>query len=440
MNSVLAVRVFAVILMVVVFGVAIHAPVTIYLSTHFPDWELVIKSWKELLLGLATVILLVEVARRQMFGQFLRDRIIQMLLAYAGLHFVLAALIPNSVSAIGAGLLIDLRYLLFFTLVYCGVRLVPNLRVTFLRVVMVGAGVILGFALLQMFVLPRDILANIGYGPDTIAPYLTVDDNEDYVRINSTLRGPNPLGAYAVIIFAIVVAAATKFGGRLRSDQHLVTGIAVAASCLMLIVSYSRSALLALLIATGAIVAHISGARISKKLVGMCAGILVAVSLLFITFAGNPVVSHIVWHDDPNGGGRVDSNQEHVNSLIDGTERMVSQPFGAGIGSTGSASLLSDKPIVIENQYLFTAHEVGWLGLGLFIWLFVTIMRQLWRARASALALGVFASGLGLAAIGILLPVWVDDTVSIVWWGLAALGVGGWEMGNRKGGKYARKN
>ncbi len=426
MYSVLAVRVFAVILMVVVFGVVIHTPATIYLSTHLPDWELVIKSWKELLLGVATAILIAEVARRRLFGEFLRDRIVQILLAYACLHFVLALLIPNDLQAIGAGLLIDLRYLLFFALVYCGVRLAPNLRVTFLRVVMVGAGVVLGFALLQMFVLPKDILANIGYGPDTIAPYLTVDDNEGYLRINSTLRGPNPLGAYAVIIFAIVVAAAAKFGGRLRNDQHLVTGIAIAASCLMLIVSYSRSALLALIVATGALVAHISGSRINKRLVGFCGAVLVAVSLLFIAFAGNPVVSHIVWHDDPNGGGRVDSNQEHINSLVDGTERMISQPIGAGIGSTGSASLLSDKPLIIENQYLFTAHEVGWLGLGLFIWLFVIIMRRLWRARTSALALGVFASGLGLAVIGILLPVWVDDTVSIVWWGLAGLAIGGY--------------
>jgi len=33
----------------------------------------------------------------------------------------------------------------------------------------------------------------------------------------------------------------------------------------------------------------------------------------------------------------------------------------------------------------------------------------------------VWASGLGLILIGLVLPVWVDDTVSIVWWGLAAL-------------------
>jgi len=48
------------------------------------------------------------------------------------------------------------------------------------------------------------------------------------------------------------------------------------------------------------------------------------------------------------------------------------------------------------------------------------------------LALGVFASGIGLALVGFFLPVWADDTVSIIWWGLAAVVVGGWGLGNGK--------
>jgi hypothetical protein len=35
----------------------------------------------------------------------------------------------------------------------------------------------------------------------------------------------------------------------------------------------------------------------------------------------------------------------------------------------------------------------------------------------------VFASGIGLAVIGVLLPVFVDETVAIIWWGLAAVGL-----------------
>ena len=74
---------------------------------------------------------------------------------------------------------------------------------------------------------------------------------------------------------------------------------------------------------------------------------------------------------------------------------------------------------------MFIAHETGWVGLTIFVMILVGVLSRLWRRREDWLALGVFASGIALAVIGLLLPVWVDDTVSIVWWGLAAIVIGG---------------
>ena len=142
-------------------------------------------------------------------------------------------------------------------------------------------------------------------------------------------------------------------------------------------------------------------------------------------------IENVVLHENDEGGSQVSSNDDHVASLLDGSERMLRQPIGAGIGSTGSASLMSDNALIIENQYLFIAHEVGWFGLILFMVLFFLIIRKLWRLRQDWLCLGAVTSGIGLACIGILLPVWVDDTVSIIWWGLAAVAVA-------SGGEYAR--
>jgi hypothetical protein len=136
-------------------------------------------------------------------------------------------------------------------------------------------------------------------------------------------------------------------------------------------------------------------------------------------------VSNVFLHENPLTGSSTNSNQGHISSLQDGILRFVVQPFGAGVGSTGSASLHTNAPLIIENQYLSTAHEVGWLGLAFFLMIFIGIMSRLWQRRSDWLALGVFASGIGLAAIGLLLPVWVDDTVAIVWWGLAAIAIGG---------------
>ena len=138
-------------------------------------------------------------------------------------------------------------------------------------------------------------------------------------------------------------------------------------------------------------------------------------------------MSNVILHENPTTGAEVSSNDGHVESLIFGVGRLVAQPLGAGIGSTGSASLYDDDEggVIIENQYLYIAHETGWLGLALFVAIFGLIMVRLWQARDDWLALGAFASGVGMALIGLLLPVWADDTVAIVWWALAATALGG---------------
>jgi hypothetical protein len=132
-------------------------------------------------------------------------------------------------------------------------------------------------------------------------------------------------------------------------------------------------------------------------------------------------VKNVVFHNNPTTGAAVDSNADHVTSLVDGVRLAASQPMGAGVGTTGSASLFGGGPLIIENQYLMIAHEVGWLGLGLFLAIYIVFLKRVWRERQDWFALGIWASGIGLGIIGLLLPVWADDTIAIVWWGLAAV-------------------
>ncbi len=425
-------RVLVGILLIIATGIVLHAPLTVWLGTMWPDYSPFIKAWKEVLMGVALVLLAVAVVRRKQFDAFMQDRLIQLALVYAGLHFVMIGVFQNGLQSAGAGLLIDLRYVLYFVLVYGAIRLYPHYRSLFIKVIVAGAAIVLAFGVLQIVALPKDILAHIGYSKATIAPYLTVDQNPDYVRINSTLRGPNPLGAYVVIVLSLLLAAVVKYRHKLQTRHWwLAAGVAVAGG-LVINATYSRSSLGALLIALGVIVGVVLTGK-ARRYAGIGAAVaLIGVIVLIFAAREHPVVSNLVWHDNPNGGSKIDSNEDHAESLADGFQRMVRQPLGAGVGSTGSASLDGDKPLIIENQYLFTAHEVGWLGLGLFAWLYVEVLRRLWSRRESALSLGVFASGVGLAVIGIVLPVWVDDTVSIIWWGLAGLGLGAWEMGKSK--------
>ncbi len=413
-------RVIALGLLIIWGLIVLHAPLTVLLVSHgAPVW---IKAWKEILMVLIAVLLLIHAIRLKKLQMFLRDPILWAVAAYGLVNLIMALCSSTGLSAIYAGLAINLRYVLFFGLVYVFITLHPRYRLMFWRVGLIGAGIVIGFAVLQL-VLPHDILKYLGYSKDTIAPYLTVDENPAYIRENSTLRGPNPLGAYAGSVAILTVAYVTARWRQLRANSRhmlLAAGVFIA-SLIALWVSYSRSALLAAIVGITLIMIVKVASRITRQ--HWAALILTTLVLVCVGWAirDTSFVHNVILHDNPTTGANVDSNAGHLSSLQDGIARMIAQPFGAGVGSTGSASLLSDEGVIIENQYLMIAHEVGWLSLGLFVWLYYVVMVALWRRRASWLGLGVWACGISLALIGLVLPVWVDDTVSIVWWGLAAL-------------------
>lgn len=407
-------------IVVVLALIVIHAPLTVWLGTQAPAYEQLIKSWKELIIGVGLVALAIDLTLRRRWSMLARDWLFWAIIGYVALHFLLLLVHHTSPLATIAGLAIDLRYVAMFALVYSYLRLYPQHRRTLLTVIGGGAVLVVGFAVLQL-VLPRDFLTVFGYGDTTIRPYLLVDQNEAFPRFGSTLRGPNPMGAYIGIVLAGVTAwSAARWRRSSKRDRAVVALLGIA-SLVALYISHSRSAWIAAALAMTIVVSVRSSGRTRRVGYAVAAGLVAAVLIGVVVFRDNPIVSKLVFHEDPAESGLVNSNDEHAASLVDGVERMIAQPIGAGIGSTGSASLLSDSPLIIENQYLFIAHEVGWAGFVLFGIIYGAVLHRLWLRRSRWLALAVFASGVGLFVIGLLLPVWADDTVSIVWWALAAL-------------------
>lgn len=424
MNARFLRKIYMGILVVIFGGIVLHAPFSVAMSVLLPQFELLFKSWKEILLAIAAILLVVIVCRERKWRYIYKDRLLQVIGVYIALHLLLLLPFWQGLTASAAGLMIDLRYLVFFVLVYVGLRLYPSYRSLFVKVGVAGAAIVLIFALLQVFVLPPDALKYIGYSRDTIVSYLTVDQNPDYVRINSTLRGPNPVGAYAVITLACLAAAFVK--RKIPRDRWSITLMCLLSvgGVVALWASYSRSALVAGVLAVMLVVLLTIGRRLSRRTWIISFIILGGLIGGFLAVRETSFVSHVLLHENPQGGSAISSNDGHIESLETGTSRLLTQPLGAGVGSTGSASLYGDNPLIIENQYLFIAHETGWIGLLLFIAISIMVLLRLWRHRSDWLALGIFTSGIGLMAIGLLLPVWVDDTVSIVWWGLAAIVLG----------------
>lgn len=421
LDALLKIYVYA--LMVVFVGVVFHAPLSVWLGVNLPEYDLLIKAWKEVILVALLPIGVLLAWQRGILKEILRDKIIFAIGIYALLHVLLVFVFQLPFLATISGLMIDLRYVLFFVLVYVALKMAPQYKWQLIWVGIGAAILSLTFALLQVFVLPPDFLTVLGYSRDTIASHMYVDNNPEYLRINGTLRGPNPLGAYTVIILALL--AAYLLQGKLQTQRYgqvALVALLSAGSVVAVWASYSRSALVAAIMAVALVAVVIYARRIPFKIWGT-AGVITLVLMSGAVYMARDTyfVQHVIFHEDPEGTSVVSSNDEHLESLQVGTERMLAQPLGAGVGSTGSASIYTDDPLIIENQYLFIAHESGWPGIVLFLAIFGGILWRLWRAPREWLNIGVFASGVGLAAIGLLQPVWVDDTVSLVWWGLAGL-------------------
>ena len=415
-------RVYVGILLVIFGGIVLHAPISVVLETLWPNHDLLIKSWKEILMLIAGIIALVLLYKTKRV-KLLRDPILVAIGIYAVLHLILLTYNAKGLASSAAGLAIDLRYLLFFGLVYIAVRLYPSYRKIFVKVAIAGALIVLIFALLQVFILPYDVLKYIGYNKNTIIPYLLVDQNHSFVRINSTLRGPNPLGAYAGIALVLIVAFIAKH--KVPKEKWSIATLIVLSlgGIVALWASYSRSALVGAVIAIAIVLIVAAYRKLSTKVWIVIGAVLFLLAGGIFVFRGTSFVSNVLLHDNSSNSRVTESNGQHISSIKVGLIQLVHHPLGAGIGSTGSASLYGNNPMIIENQYLFVAHEVGWFGLLVFISIFVAILLKLWDLRKNWLSLGIFASGVGLALIGLLLPVWADDTVAIVWWGLAAIAI-----------------
>lgn len=413
-------HVIAWLLLVIMSLIVVHAPITVFIDSRFPQISDVVKAWKEILMLVALVLLAVDYTRRKAWRAAFKDVLLWLIAGYAALHLLLLVVYRLPANAVIAGLMIDLRYIAYFALVYLFLKAYPAYKESFLRIAMIGAAIVVGFAVLQL-ALPHNFLSYFGYGDSTIEPYITIDKNPAFVRENSTLRGPNPLGAYAVIVLAGVTAFWITQRKKLsdKNTRNIVIFFA-AAGFVALVVSYARSAWIGAVIACVVLL----GVKYKNVITWRKAGyIAIATAILGGVVYGarnTSFVQNALIHNNPTTGASVDSNTQHLESVTNGVSSMLAHPLGQGVGSSGSASLFTNMPTVIENQFLFVAHETGWLGLTLFVAITWIVLARLWRKRADWMALAVFSSGIGLVVVGLMLPVWADDTVSIVWWGLAA--------------------
>lgn len=380
------------------------------------------KAWKEVLLALLVLVSLVPITTDPKMRQALWSRWYNKLIVIYGLlHIVSLLIVGNQTEPLVVGLGINLRIVSFFAvsqiLFY---YLKPPRRIVLTTLLAPFVGVVV-VGLLQMFVLPYDYLAWFGYDKSTtIAPFHTIDQQLDQLRYMSTLRGPNPLGAYLILPLVVVGDLARRYFTKDKMKAGALSLLSLG-GLVLLYGSHSRSAWIGFIIALGVYTLLSVPTVWQKRLVGIGLVGVIAAGVLVFQLRDTSFVQNVILHDNPEIGPAVTSNSARVDAFNEAIEDISERPLlGCGPGCAGPASFYDPDGIVLaENYYLQVAQEVGVVGLMLFVGIVVLVALRLFELRADSLALALLASLVGLSVANMLLHVWADDTLAYVWWGLA---------------------
>lgn len=239
-----------------------HAFLTIWGADIFGHYT-ALRLWKEALLVIASLgLLFLIIFDHKIRTNTLSRRLVWLMLAYTGVNCLWAAVAVHngdvSTKAAGYGLIVNLRFLAFFLLCWSlGLRM-SRLRNHWQWLILWPASIVVVFGLLQAFVLPKDFLIHFGYGIQTIEPFETVNNDSSYIRIASTLRGANPLGAYLLIPLSMLAVLITKRQQNKKQAALFVGGLIV------LFFTFSRSAWIGALLAFASI-AMFSDKRLDER-------------------------------------------------------------------------------------------------------------------------------------------------------------------------------
>lgn len=409
-----------------------HAFLTVWLASLGLNYTAV-RLWKEVLLlilfGLAvTLYLRNSQLRQELMGRRLVRYLALSVLGYGIIHFVIGlwALQAGTMSltAFGYALISNLRAFVFFAItLVVGMFYADWLRKYSWRVLLWPAGLVVLFGLLQEFVLSFDVLRHFGYGPQTIQPYVAVDQKVEYARLQSFLRGPNPLGAYLVIVLTAWVGLFMA-----RSRQYAWYGAGILATIVVLYGTFSRSAYIGAAVAAGLLIVWLITSAKTRRFIVVGGVLLVMLGAgLVFGLRDNDYVQNVVFHTDENSRSSTSSNEARASALLSGMSDVVSEPLGRGPGTAGPASVYNTESArIAENYYIQVGQEVGVLGFALLGSITTLVGILLWRMVPQSLFAGVLlASLIGITAINMLSHAWADDTLAYVWWGFAGFVIGG---------------
>jgi hypothetical protein len=411
--------------MLILLLMPLHAFLTVWGSSLIGHYT-TLRLWKEALLVLCSFSVIFLLAfDHKIRSHTITRRLVWLILAYIALNIAwgLLALDQHDVTAkaLGYGLISNLRFLIFFMVTWSAALRLQKLRLKWRPIILIPALIVVVIGLLQIFVLPHDFFRHFGYSADTIQPIATVNHNNHYVRAFSTLRGPNPLGAYLLIPISLL----SVFMLRAKARDWRYAAFLIAA-WVVLFFSYSRSALAAAVLSTVVILFTSRLTRKSQQVgLVLAATFVLLLGSITIAFRHNVHFENFVFHTQTNSAIKATSDQGHATALRKGLSDFAGHPLGRGPGTAGPASYYNtgEPERLAENYYIQVGEETGIIGLALFLLINLGVGYLLWIRRSDPLALSLFASLIGLTLINMLSHAWSDDTLAYIWWGLAGIAI-----------------
>ncbi|OWZ84969.1 O-antigen ligase family protein [Natranaerobius trueperi] len=206
---------------------------------------------------------------------------------------------------------------------------------------------------------------------ETPANWIDRDMENIRTRVFSTIGNPNALGGYMIMFIPLAMSLFLRRGGSLLNRSlYLIISIIMG---LTLIFTFSRGAWIGLLVGLGLLLV-----LKDKRFI-----ILFVVALVAMPFILPETVTGRLFHAfSPEYLAR-SAEAGRLYYWKEAFLRMLDNPiFGTGIGSFGdTVAIRHDMPgaVWVDNHYLKLGAELGITGLGIFLWLVISIFKQAYK-------------------------------------------------------------
>jgi hypothetical protein len=431
-------------------GLLFYMPLHIFISTWVGSTFGILgftKSLKDIVLfvGLLITIALwlrsTGVSKKRKLAQ---DKLFIIMGCYSILTLLLAIVMPTDETSEILGVVYNLR---FFAMFVYGALLLDIkgtaedrglLQKRSVTAVLVSAGVVVSFGIIQYLILPNDFLSHFGYSVQNgVFPAFFIDNKPDLERIMSTIRDPNSLGSYLMIILSLCFAwYITKNKPKPYNKPNMWVNILLLMTMISLWFSFSRSAWIGAVLAVTIILKLQNGKSKNvsqnkksyyKRPIALFLSSIITIALVgtLMSVKDTYFVQNIVLHADESTTLE-DPNELRIKFIKQSFVDIAENPEGLGPGRAGLASIKNKKQgtILNENYYLQIATETGVIGVILFILINFMVLKRLltlYLIKNNWVLLALFASGFGLFFTNLLVHIWSNEAVAYTWWGLSGI-------------------